>query len=99
MQAHGETSEQSQEEIIRNLQRQVSELTEANLQLQEQQTRREQFIAMIAHDLRGPLTPIINYAQMLARHTCTLPTGNDPASGQGPKSVQIQRQTSIIISQ
>ncbi len=108
MPAHGETPQQSQEEIIRDLQRRVNELTEANVLLQEQLARREQFTAMIAHDLRSPLAPIINYAQMLARHTCPLPTdGSAGTNGdissqqrlQSQKNAQIARQTSIIISQ
>jgi signal transduction histidine kinase len=110
MKAHGEIFEQSQEEIIRDLQRQVSELTEANRLLQDQLARREQFIAMIAHDLRSPLAPIISYAQMLARHTCELPNKKDGAAPGAPvqaqtqrtagtKNAQIQRQTSIIVSQ
>ncbi len=77
--------EQSQEEIIQALHRQVEELTAANLVLQEQLARKEQFTAMIAHELRGPLTPIISYAEMVARP-------NQPRE-------TIQRRTSIIISQ
>jgi len=61
--------EQSQDEIIEALQRQVDELTEANFLLKDQLARKEQFIAMIAHELRGPLTPIISYAQLVARPT------------------------------
>src|SRR6267378_2891536 len=59
--------EKSQDEVIQALQCRVDELSAANLLLQEQLVRKEQFIAMIAHELRGPLSPIINYAQMLAR--------------------------------
>ena len=77
--------EQSQDEIIRALQRKVDELTAANLLLQEQLERKEQFVAMIAHELRGPLTPIISYAQIIARP--------------GQRSEIIKRGTSIIISQ
>src|SRR6266566_1220286 len=77
--------EQSQDEIIEALQRQVDELTEANFLLKDQLARKEQFIAMIAHELRGPLTPIISYAQWVARHTRRTET--------------IQRGTRVIISQ
>jgi len=59
--------EQSQVEVIETLQHRVEELTEANRLLKEQLVRKEQFAAMIAHELRSPLTPIINYAQIVAR--------------------------------
>jgi signal transduction histidine kinase len=85
--------EQTQEELIRTLQRQVDELTSANLSLQDQLARKEQFTAMIAHELRGPLSPIINYAQMLARHNCV------SANESTQSNAAIQRQTSIIVSQ
>src|SRR5436305_2911475 len=77
--------EQSQDEIIAALQRQVDELTENNLLLKEQLARKEQFVAMIAHELRSPLTPIINYAHIVAR------------PNQRPET--IERGTNIIISQ
>src|SRR6266550_1540787 len=77
--------EKSQDEVIQALQRRVDELSAANLLLQEQLVRKEQFIAMIAHELRGPLSPIINYAQMVARPT--------------QRTETIQRGTRIIISQ
>ncbi|HVB74674.1 MAG TPA: HAMP domain-containing sensor histidine kinase [Ktedonobacteraceae bacterium] len=77
--------EQSQDEVIESLQRQVNELTAANLILQEQLARKEQFTAMIAHELRSPLTPIINYAQIVARPNQRRET--------------IERGTNIIISQ
>src|SRR5215472_1151444 len=59
--------EQSPDEIIAALKQQVDELTSSNLHLQEQLARKEQFTAMIAHELRSPLTPIINYANIVAR--------------------------------
>src|SRR6266480_1757648 len=77
--------EQSQDEVIAALQRQVNELTENNLLLKEQLARKEQFVAMIAHELRSPLTPIINYAQIVARPNQRRET--------------IERGTNIIISQ
>jgi signal transduction histidine kinase len=102
MQAHPEhyqdegTEHTEQAELIATLQRQVNELTAANLLLQEQLARKEQFIAMIAHDLRGPLSPIINYAQILARHASRQPGETDGSHQRGDT---IQRNTTIIISQ
>src|SRR6516225_9780619 len=77
--------EQSQDEVISALQQQIDELTKDNLLLKEQLARKEQFTAMIAHELRNPLTPIINYAQIVAR-----PNQHREA---------IERGTNIIISQ
>jgi signal transduction histidine kinase len=77
--------EKTQDEIIRTLQRRVDELTTANLLLQEQLAHKEQFTAMVAHELKGPLAPIINYAQLVAR------------SGQRTES--IQRGTKVIVGQ
>ena len=77
--------ERSQDEFIQALQQQMDELTAENLLLKEQLARKEQFAAMIAHELRGPLTPIINYAQMAARPNQRRET--------------IERATNIIISQ
>src|SRR6202162_4916747 len=77
--------EQSQNEGMESLERQVNELTAANLLLQEQLARKEQFTAMIAHELRSPLTPIINYAQIVARPNQRRET--------------IERGTNIIVSQ
>jgi signal transduction histidine kinase len=77
--------EQSKDEIISTLKQQIAELTENNLHLQEQLTRKEQFAAMISHELRSPLTPIINYAHIVARPNQRRET--------------IERGTNIIISQ
>lgn len=63
-----------QEDVIRDLQNQINELTAARLLLEEEvaqlkaeRAQKERFAAMIAHELRSPLTPIINYAQIIAR--------------------------------
>jgi signal transduction histidine kinase len=77
--------EQPQDELISTLQQQIDKLTENNLELKEQLARKEQFTAMIAHELRSPLTPIINYARIVARPTQRRET--------------IERGTNIIISQ
>ena len=88
----------SQSEIIEDLQRQVDELSSENLLLRDQLARKEQFTAMIAHELRGPLAPIINYAQMLARQA-SQPEGAPDEKKQQRRMATIQRQTSIIVSQ
>ncbi|MBV9228454.1 MAG: HAMP domain-containing histidine kinase [Chloroflexi bacterium] len=98
MQVHQEQGQcDKSEETIRELERQIDELTTANLLLQDQLARKEQFSAMIAHELRGPLSPIINYAQMMARHVDV-----QGESGEGIvklSSSTLQRSTNIIISQ
>lgn len=102
--------ERSQEEVIRELQSQVENLIAINESLQEQLNRKEQFIAMIAHELRGPLTPIISYAQMIARHVYTPSTPGAEIAAQGEsqhgsvvgrrkRENAIPRHTGIIIGQ
>lgn len=80
------------EDAIRALQNQVNELTAARLLLEEEVERlkgelaqKERFAAMIAHELRSPLTPIINYAQLIARPN--------------QKRESIERGSQIIVSQ
>jgi signal transduction histidine kinase len=94
MQVHRKRSDEA---AVKALQHQIDELTAENLLLQDQLTRKEQFIAMIAHELRGPLSPIINYAQMIARQV-NMPANDSKVRGRSPAEV-LQRQTSIIISQ
>ncbi|GHO43882.1 sensor histidine kinase [Ktedonospora formicarum] len=86
--------EKTQDELIKELQRQVDQLTTDNLLLKEQLARKEQYTAMIAHELRGPLAPIINYAQMLNR-SISMPRNKVADS----VKKTLQRNTSIIISQ
>ncbi len=66
--------ENMQEEVTSDLQDQISDLTATTLlleeeiaQLKSELAQKERFSAMIAHELRSPLTPIINYAQIIAR--------------------------------
>jgi signal transduction histidine kinase len=89
--------EQSQDEIIQALQRQIDELTADNSRLREELAQKEQFTAMIAHELRGPISPIFSYAQRLARHRCT---PEDAGTAQATRSEEaITRYTNVIISQ
>ncbi len=78
---------QTQDENIQELQLLVAKLTAEKLLLQEQLASKEQFTAMIAHDLRSPLTPIINYAKLIIRQQ-----GGQP-------NPSLHRSANIIISQ
>ena len=45
----------------------VEALDETNRQLLRAQEEHDRFVAMVAHEMRGPLNPIINYAQLAKR--------------------------------
>jgi signal transduction histidine kinase len=77
--------QQSEDEVILSLQCENDALAAANHLLQEQLARKEEFIAMVAHEMRNPITPIITYAQMMARPTSTPDT--------------IQRGSKVIVGQ
>src|ERR1700730_184120 len=77
--------QQSEDEVILSLQCENDALAAANHLLQEQLARKEEFIAMVAHEMRNPITPIITYAQMMARRTSTPDT--------------IQRGSKVIVGQ
>ena len=49
------------------LQRKVDELEEVNQRLRDAEQQHQRFIQMVAHEMRGPLNPIINYAQIAKR--------------------------------
>ncbi len=62
-----ETLRQQVADATAELQRNVDELEEANQRLRDAQQQHQQFIQMVAHEMRGPLNPIINYAQIAKR--------------------------------
>ena len=57
----------SVDEILEDLRRQVRELTEENLRLAEQVAARDSFLAVAAHELRNPMTPIVSRIALLRR--------------------------------
>ncbi|MEO7001018.1 MAG: ATP-binding protein [Ktedonobacterales bacterium] len=59
------------DEATTALRRQVESLDDANHRLQQAQEQHDRFVAMVAHEMRGPLNPIINYAQLAKRPTAT----------------------------
>lgn len=55
------------EQATAELRHKVEELDAANGQLKQTQEQHDRFVAMVAHEMRGPLNPIINYAQLAKR--------------------------------
>lgn len=55
------------EDATRELSQKLAELAEATGRLEEERQRREQFISMVSHELRQPLTALNAGAQMLGR--------------------------------
>lgn len=75
--AHGDllrTNERLREQVdaaTAELRLKLEELEEKNHLLNEAQSQNQRFIQMVAHEMRGPLNPIINYAQIAKRPTVT----------------------------
>ncbi|HZC05065.1 MAG TPA: ATP-binding protein [Ktedonobacterales bacterium] len=71
--AHGDlmhTNERLREQVdaaTAELRVKLDELEDKNHLLREAQSQNERFIQMVAHEMRGPLNPIINYAQLAKR--------------------------------
>ncbi|HLY29712.1 MAG TPA: hybrid sensor histidine kinase/response regulator, partial [Ktedonobacterales bacterium] len=63
--------QQQVEQATVALRERVVALDEANQLLQRTQEQHDRFVAMVAHEMRGPLNPIINYAQLARRPTST----------------------------
>lgn len=55
------------DDATQELQHKVHALDEANSALRRSQEEHDRFVAMVAHEMRGPLNPIINYAQLAKR--------------------------------
>jgi signal transduction histidine kinase len=53
------------ERANRSLQREVAERTRAEQALQEADRNKDEFLAMLAHELRNPLAPILNALQLI----------------------------------
>ena len=65
------TLQEQVESATTELSQKVRELDEVNAQLRQAQSEHERFVAMVAHEMRGPLNPIINYAQIAKRPSAT----------------------------
>jgi signal transduction histidine kinase len=58
---------QSQEQLERRVAERTAELRSANAQLAEADRHKDEFLAMLAHELRNPLAPIRNAVSLLRR--------------------------------
>lgn len=67
MQSFNARLQQQVDDATRELQHKVDALDEANSALRQSQEEHDRFVAMVAHEMRGPLNPIINYAQLTKR--------------------------------
>jgi signal transduction histidine kinase len=54
-----------------DLRRRVETLERENQELRDAQEQHDRFVAMVAHEMRGPLNPIISYAQLATRSDLT----------------------------
>jgi signal transduction histidine kinase len=59
------------DEATADLQEKVSALDEANHKLEAAHQQHQDFIAMVAHEMRGPLGPIMNFAALAKRPSAT----------------------------
>lgn len=64
-------------EATAELNAKVRELEGANQRLRDAQDQHQRFIQMVAHEMRGPLNPIINYAQVAKRPNVSPEQRND----------------------
>jgi signal transduction histidine kinase len=75
--AHAQLSDFNRElnqridEATTDLQEKVSALDEANHKLEAAHQQHQDFIAMVAHEMRGPLGPIMNFAALAKRPSAT----------------------------
>lgn len=58
---------QQVDDATAELRNKVEELNEANEQLRSTHEEHDRFVAMVAHEMRGPLNLIINYGQLVKR--------------------------------
>jgi len=59
------------DEATVDLQEKISALDEANHKLEQAHQQHQDFIAMVAHEMRGPLGPIMNFAALAKRPSAT----------------------------
>jgi signal transduction histidine kinase len=59
------------EEATADLQEKVNALDEAKSRLEDAHEQHQRFIAMVAHEMRGPLGPIMNFAALAKRPSAT----------------------------
>jgi signal transduction histidine kinase len=79
----------AQEELERRVAERTAELRAANARLADADRRKDEFLAMLAHELRNPLAPIRNAVSLLRKRPVV-----DPAIGQ--MSTMLDRQVNHL---
>jgi signal transduction histidine kinase len=77
-------------ELEEKVRERTEELAEANARLREEARRKNDFIAMLAHELRNPLAPIRNALEIMRL------TGNDPESVEQGRAM-LERQVGQMV--
>jgi signal transduction histidine kinase len=85
-----EALRRAHEELEARVAARTSELSDANAQLVEADRRKDEFLAMLAHELRNPLAPLCNALHLLEQ------TGLDPEALERTRGV-MERQVGHLI--
>lgn len=73
---------QKVEQLAAELEAVIEKLHQANQELSQADQRKDEFVAVVTHDLRTPLTSIKGYAQLLKRHLLKPVQNGDEAAWQ-----------------
>lgn len=68
----------TRDELDRRVAERTGDLREANRQLQEEHRRKDEFLALLGHELRNPLNPVVIAASLMRRSTTKDPTLRRP---------------------
>jgi signal transduction histidine kinase len=91
LQALSDDLQRRVDESTAELRRKLTELDAANRKLREAQEQREELIAMIAHDLGGPLTTVSGYLQLISRPSSTPAQRERARRSLGPEMERLSR--------
>ena len=77
--------------VLDVMNRSISRLRQAERRLREVDARKDEFLAMLAHELRNPLTPLTNAIWLLKRRETLTPQGESALRMLERQAMQMQR--------